>query len=73
MAPIPEPTSFLQEEEDALAVGDDDVDLLVAVEVLGEELCADTRLVVDLVGNELGWLALGRLDVEPIERRSSGY
>ena len=58
---------FLKKQEHALAVGHHDVDLVVAIEILSEELRPDARLVIDLVRNELGRLSCGGLYIEPIQ------
>ena len=59
--------SFLNKQKDTLAIGYHDVDLVVAIEVLREELRPHSRLIVYLVGNELGGLAFAGLDIEPVK------
>src|SRR5262245_460617 len=59
----------LLEQEDALLVGDHNVEQLVAIEVIDNELCANTRVVINGVREE-GDDAVGRLlGLEPVEHR----
>ena len=64
---------FVQEDEGAFFVPDNDVGKIVAVDVFDADLAADAGIVVDEVGDEIGRAVRSADEFEPVENSGCGW